>query len=516
MIPPYKNRLLASDIEANDLLENVTKVWCLFSIDVMTQELLLFHDYPEYDNVEVNDPHDGNTYIIPERTGTLEEGVEFWRLAANNGSKLIVHNGFKYDKLLIKKFWPDKDTPDEAWHDTLLQSKLQWQARPAVKGSKNIHGLDAYGCRFGIQKPPINDWSFMDAYKLHRCLEDCKIQRKTYLYLEREAQQIKEKLGIDFSEGLGHEVEYTGNTAKQEARGCPVDVPFMEECVKELDEYIVELSTEIEPQLPPTLKLATSTKVSIVEMCGLLGIKSKSRDKVDSEGKIIKTYYKPTVNFTREDKTSNWGGFNITYGSTPAFRLKKEVVEYIKETYPDEEHKDWELEKIESSRTVLNKHACNFFDLDETATDIIVGPHTRIKWETSTLSQHDVVKKHLVTLGWKPDEWNLKKDADGKVMRATEDTVFTYPPKALPENQTRILVKKGQPLYTSPKLTEKSFESLPEGLGKDIANYNTYQHRRRFLKNPEDDGKGLLNNLWKNEDRFSAGVNVFGTATGRS
>ena len=298
----------------------------------MTEEVLLFHDYPEYDNEEVYDPDDKQTYIIPARTGTLEEGVEFWRLAANHGSTLIVHNAYKYDRPLLEKFYPDTfKTPKEAWHDTLLQSKLQWQARPAVKGSKGVHGLEAYGCRFGIRKPPIKDWTFMDKYKLHRCLEDCKIQRKTYLYLEREALQLREQLGIDFTEALKHEIDYTVNTAKQEAAGCPVDVEHIKACVKELDGFITELANEIEPQLPKTLKIVNSSKVTIPEICKLLGIKSKAKDKVDSEGNPIKTYYKPSVNFTKLDKTSSWGAFNITYGSTPPFRLKKEVVDYIKE-----------------------------------------------------------------------------------------------------------------------------------------------------------------------------------------
>ena len=96
MIPSkeeYTNRKLAGDIEANGLLDKVTKLWCIVSQDVETKKMFIFHDYPEYDNVVVIDPDDDLEYTIPERTGSFEEGVEFWRLAANNGSKLIVHNG---------------------------------------------------------------------------------------------------------------------------------------------------------------------------------------------------------------------------------------------------------------------------------------------------------------------------------------------------------------------------------------------------------------------------------------
>ena len=521
MIPPYKNRLLASDIEANNLLEKVSKIWCLFSIDVMTKEVLLFHDYPEYDNVEVYDPCDKKTYIIPTRTGTLEEGVEFWRLAANNGSKLIVHNAYKYDRPLLEKFYPDTfKTPVEGWHDTLLQSKLQWQARPAVKGSKGVHGLEPYGCRFGIIKPPIKDWSFMDEYKLHRCLEDCRIQRKTYLYLEREAQQLREKLGIDFKEAMGHEVAYTVNTAKQEAVGCPVDVVHIKECVIELGELLTELANEIEPQLPKTLKVANATKVTIPEICKSLGINSKARDKLDKEGLPIKTYYKPSINFTKEIKCSSWGGFSITYGSTPPFRLKKQVVDYIKEKYPDEDPKDWEYEKLETEERVLNKNTCDFFDLEETATDIIVGAHTRIKWSISKLSQDEIVKGFLIQLGLKPSAWNFKVDKDKRKVKADEDTLIRFPPKAHPDHQVTKLVKKGQNMVTSPKLTDDAFFTLPDGLGTKVSNYNSYSHRLRFLENPDPKNadKGLIRAIRDDleGDRVTAGINVFGASSGRS
>ena len=51
------------------------------------------------------------------------------------------------------------------------------------------------------------------------------------------------------------------------------------------------------------------------------------------------------------------------------------------------------------------------------------------------------------------------------------------------------IVKKGE--YR--KQTDDDYEQLPEGLGRKIAEYNTYQHRRRFLENRDDpENKGLL------------------------
>jgi hypothetical protein len=93
-----------------------------------------------------------------------------------------------------------------------------------------------------------------------------------------------------------------------------------------------------------------------------------------------------------------------------------------------------------------------------------------------------VVKGFLIKLGWKDaDEWNLKKDVHGSYIKAEEDMELRWPKKAHPDNQLIKVVKKGELLVTSPKLTDDDYEQLPEGLGKKIAEYNTYKHRRNFL-----------------------------------
>ncbi|GAF92372.1 unnamed protein product, partial [marine sediment metagenome] len=132
-------------------------------------------------------------------------------------------------------------------------------------------------------------------------------------------------------------------------------------------------------------------------------------------------------------------------------------------------------------------------------------------------TQHEVYKGVLIKLGWKDAfEWNLKTDSDKQKVKAEADTWVSYPKKAAPEDQMHFLVKKGQLMVTSPKLTEKDHEFLPEGLGEDIAHYNTYTHRRRFLENKKDpENKGLLSYV-REDGRIPAGVNNFGTSTSRS
>jgi len=495
----YKNRVFSGDIEANGLLETVDKVWCIVTEDIESEEMYTFHDYPELCGQEVVDPHDNITYTIPERTGSLVEGVRFWYLAGRNGSKLAVHNCAGYDKLLVEKFWPKCVIPDEAWDDTLIWSKIQWFERGTPKGAKGVHGLQAWGCRFGINKPDIVDWTVMDAFMLHRCIEDVKIQTKTYNYLLKERKAVKSKLNIDFTEGYQLEFKVRQEDTWQELNGANIDKPACEDCIVELDKLSSELRNEIEPQLPQHVKAKTQ-KVSLSELGELLGLKRKLVDETERvvvKGewveKVKKPYHKPSVNYTSRKKLLQYSGEHVVYGKTLTYEKRAQLSTWIKETFPDTKQKDWNIKKVEIEYEVLNHHTVNHFECDPTDTEYVCGPHTRVEWLDTKMSQHDKVKQFLLKLGWVPDEWNYKKDPIKGGLMKDDDR---------------------KPIPTSPKLTESSYETLPPGLGMQIAEYNTYMHRRRFLANPEDDEKGILNML-REDGRLSCGLNNFATATGR-
>ena len=276
MIPDISNAELASDVETKglwDVIKLAEDIHCLCSVDVETDEVYLFHNYPEFDDVEVYDRHDDTTYTIPVRTGTLEEGLAFWQLSTKQGCKLIVHNAHTYDRPILDKVWPDNGIPFKAWHDTLNQSKRQWYERPTPKGHKGAHGLGPWGARVGIDKPPILDWSIMTAYILHRVIEDCRIQKLTYLDLERERMALKQKLSIDFTDSIYIEDLYGKECQIQEANGILLDVDHYEQCLVDWDVSLVRLTHEIEPKLPPTVK-ANPKKLSRKEIAEALGFDS--------------------------------------------------------------------------------------------------------------------------------------------------------------------------------------------------------------------------------------------------
>lgn len=513
------------DIETKGFWEDVHSledVWCLCTV-TDDDTVLLFHDYPQYDNQKVWDKDDEKEYTIPERVGTLLDGFRFWYSIGKKGGNLSVHNCSTYDKPIIEKVMPKCVIPVEAWRDTFNQSKLQWFDRPCPKGAKSAHGLKAYGIKFGIKKPDIDDWKTMDAYKLHRVVEDVKIQKKTQLYLDKEAEKLAE-MGITFTEAMKIENEYARGCAKQELRGVLADVPHMKRCIEEWDERTDYLAAKIEPLLPPTVK-ASGAKITRSELMKSLGYTRIPPDETEEvtragETKIQakKPYVKPSINFHKTVKTNAYSGFNISYGESPTYTKKKQLTDWIKANHPDTKPKDWDIQKEEIETKELNSHTCKYFGVPPDALDVICGAHTKVSFLETKLTQHEQVKGYLIRYGGLKHcaDWNVKKDADGKMVRADSATTISYPAKAAPEHQLHYKVRAGEVLVTSPKVGEDEYEQITGDIGKEIGEYATTMHRRRYLSNPKDpENKGILSYV-RGDGRVPAGVNNFGAATGRS
>jgi len=487
---------LASDIEAVGFYDKVNSkkdVHCLCSIDVDTEEVYLFHDHPEFDGAEVVDPYDKKT------------------------------NTFTYDKHIIDKVWKDNKIPFEAYHDTFTQSKVQWFERPTPKGAKSPHGLKAYGILMGVNKPEVTDWTNIDAFKLHRCIEDCRIQRGTYLMLEKERIHLLDKFGANFEPAFKIENLYAIECFKQEVRGALVDVPHIKRCIKDLDEKIETLRVKIEPELPPTIK-GKGPKVSRKEMAEIFGFNSsKIVDEVIKKKKdgsivdaIVKPYVKPCTKYTVKEKVNKYQGYHPEYEFSPKFDKKTEFVTWRNENYPNTKPKEWVVDKEETLIETIDSNNCKFFGIGPTDTDYVCGPHTKIVITPSTMTQSDVVKQFLIRLGWRyADEWNLKKDVYGNFIKVEQKTTVYWPENAKEGSRLTKVIPKGGYMVSSPKLGEEDYKQLPDGIGKMIAEYNTYEHRRRFLENPSDpDNKGLLSYV-REDGRIPCGVNNFGTRSGR-
>lgn len=520
----YTNRILHSDVEARGFLDVVHKaehVWCICSRDDETDEVFLFHDYPEYDNQEVED--DGIFYTIPPRNGTLLEGVRFWYLAGQNGSKLSIHNLQTYDRILVEKIWEKCLIPESAWWDTFIQSKVQFFDRVQKKGSKSAHGLLNYSLMQGHKKPPVEDFTVMNAFMLHRCIIDTKTQKYCYQYLAKEAEKLA-VLGIDFVEALKIENEYARGCAFQEINGVLVDVPHMKRCIEVWDKRTDELAAKIEPLLPPTVKVG-STRVTRSDMMKSLGFTRIPPDEVETvtragETKIqaVKPYFKPSVNFHKTIKTNAYSGFNISHGESPTYIKKRDLTTWIKEKHPDTKSKEWDIQKEEIETKELNAHTCKYFEVGPDDLETVCGAHTKVSFHESKLTQHSVVKGYLIRYAGllSCEEWNFKRDSNNQIMRAESYMVVSYPPKAAPEHQLHYKIRAGEAIVTSPKVGTSEYDQITGEVGKDIGEHATTMHRRRYLSNPSDpENKGVMSYI-REDGRVPAGIMNYNCATGRS
>lgn len=507
---------LVYDIEANGLLDKVTKIWCIFGIDIVTNEQYLFHDFEGFCNqVGVDDLN--KEFTIPAKKGSLKDGVAF----LSNTKNLICHNQLGYDQFLIKKFYPDfkirYNYPEI--RDTLLESQVQWFDRKPVKGYKGIHGLAVWGARLGIRKPEIEDWSTFDIQKLNRCIEDVKINVLVAKALEQERYKLLSECGIEFDQALKYEHEYRYFCTKQELAGALVDPEHMKRCLVELDQYIDELTRLIEPKLPPTI-IVKGGKVTKQDLFSSLGLKKKVptqyvEKEVKGELKLypVKDWYKPVTKYLTEKVVKKYQ-VQLKGSDKPlemVFDKLKEAKDFAKSVYPNEKVT---YPSYEETVTAFTKHTEDHFG--ESLKNIkIVGPHTKIDAEPSTMSQDDKVKMYLLSLGWKTDEWTIAKDEEGNFKVADRSGVVKWPEVPYMGLQLEKEYKPGDKVPATPKVSKESLATLEDGLGDDIKKYNTYVHRRNFICNKKDNTKGLLNNI-REDGRVTCGLTSFGTTAGRA
>lgn len=128
--------MIVFDVEADNLLEDATKIHCLS----YTSDGENYHTIFDYDDM---------------------------RKLILNEKGLIGHNIIRYDAPLLEKILGIKIKA--RLFDTLPMSWVLNYNRPK-------HGLESFGEDFGIEKPKVDDWENLskEVYA-HRCVEDVKI-----------------------------------------------------------------------------------------------------------------------------------------------------------------------------------------------------------------------------------------------------------------------------------------------------------------------------------------------------
>jgi DNA polymerase I-like protein with 3'-5' exonuclease and polymerase domains len=153
-------RRLIYDLESNGLLEEVTRIWCIGTLDIDTGEERLFTPLE------------------------IEEGLQYLQ----DASLLIAHNGIRYDNEVFKKLH-NVDMAGKTL-DTLIMSKIHSPFLTGIKGVTNKpYSLQAFGHMFKFPKGDHTDWSQYTPEMGEYCLQDCRVTLKIWEWLLKEGYE---------------------------------------------------------------------------------------------------------------------------------------------------------------------------------------------------------------------------------------------------------------------------------------------------------------------------------------
>ena len=204
------------DSEGNGLWrgkpDDCTKNWCVGFLD---------HHTGEYIKFDINDDFEGLKAF-------------FWK-----ARRLVCHNIWGYDAPCLHTLLGCDVHPECMVVDTLVWSRSLYPDRVFEGG----HGLDAWGERNGIPKPPIEDWSRYTPEIVNRLEQDVRNNHETYKKLVIEAKMYDSKRMLRTEDKVAQII------AKQTYRGIEFDRRLAYWLLGKLQTRLLELDGVIRPLL---------------------------------------------------------------------------------------------------------------------------------------------------------------------------------------------------------------------------------------------------------------------------
>ena len=161
---------LVVDLEANGLLYDADKIWCIVAYDLDEKWYYIHTLRPLSKDLIYGEG------LLPQRY----ENVSINKMLRHLGSaeQLILHNGLGYDLPLLEKLYNVRFNIDKVF-DTFTASSLFYPDRDG-------HSLGAWGARLGFPKGDHSDWTQYSDDMLLYCIRDVDVTRKVYDELRRE------------------------------------------------------------------------------------------------------------------------------------------------------------------------------------------------------------------------------------------------------------------------------------------------------------------------------------------
>lgn len=210
--------VLVFDMEANGLLDEVTKIHC-----------------GSFRNLE-------GKLVASFRPHEIEDMLKF----LDGVDVLIGHNILGYDLPALLKVHGYRFKGKKV--DTLVMSRVLNPKRTlpvsAVNRKAGPHSLYAWGVRVGVDKPEHEDWENFSEAMMHRNVEDTKINVKVYKALMKEAHGKNWKNAFLLSFKLFEFLQM------QESYGWKVDREYMEHLIGVLDRKVQRIDKALRPILP--------------------------------------------------------------------------------------------------------------------------------------------------------------------------------------------------------------------------------------------------------------------------
>jgi len=212
--------MLLFDVEGDDFLEGLTRLWCIVAYD---DELDQWYEFG------------------PDR---VEEGVDL----VSNHPLSAAHNGYGYDLPAIRKLFPGAGIERRRMADTLVLSRLaypdldgvDWLDRDSGKRVYQTHSIEAWGHRLGVRKGSHNDFSKYDPSMLDYCRRDVEIMVELVRKIREEAPWALEERCFQI------EHEFAGNIQDMMDRGAPFDMEVADEILMDVSPKRAKLHTELE------------------------------------------------------------------------------------------------------------------------------------------------------------------------------------------------------------------------------------------------------------------------------
>ena len=216
--------MIVFDVEADNLLEDATKIHCLSYTSNGSDVKTLF----SYDEMR--------TLLLSQKG-------------------LIGHNIVRYDIPLLEKLLGIKIK--SRLFDTLPMS---W----VLNTNRGKHGLDSFGQDFGVPKPKVDDWTNLSREEYaHRCQEDVKINWLLWQNLLKRFLFIyKDKVQLDkFFRYLSFKMDCA---ASAEESGWKLNLDLAQECVDKLTREQDYKTKELCNVMPLYCKSVLSTKLGSI------------------------------------------------------------------------------------------------------------------------------------------------------------------------------------------------------------------------------------------------------------